>query len=291
MQIERVPIASLRQDPNNARKHSSKNLDAIKRSLETFGQQKPIVVGSDGIVIAGNGTLEGFEALGWDDIEIVRSHLIGADATAYAIADNRTAELAEWDKDVLSETLEELEAAGYDLEDVGFEEGDLPKLEDEEDKGKNAGNGSLQARFGVAPFSVLNAREGWWQDRKRAWLSIGIESEMGRGDNLLKFSETAMLKKKKPGGETGFARSFNKGIDEKNYGREEMTGTSIFDPVLCELAYRWFCPQGGLVLDPFAGGSVRGILIIAESNSISAHLEGSFLKKSTYRRFYRKTLG
>src|SRR3984893_14805737 len=40
----------------------------------------------------------------------------------------------------------------------------------------------------------------------------------------------------------------------------EITGTSIFDPVLCELAYRWFCPPGGLVLDPFAGGSVRGIV-------------------------------
>ncbi len=40
----------------------------------------------------------------------------------------------------------------------------------------------------------------------------------------------------------------------------EQSGTSIFDPVLCELAYRWFCPPGGLVLDPFAGGSVRGIV-------------------------------
>lgn len=39
-----------------------------------------------------------------------------------------------------------------------------------------------------------------------------------------------------------------------------VTGTSIFDPVLCELSYRWFCPQGGLILDPFAGGSVRGIV-------------------------------
>lgn len=41
---------------------------------------------------------------------------------------------------------------------------------------------------------------------------------------------------------------------------ETQTGTSIFDPVLCELVYRWFCPPGGLVLDPFAGGSVRGIV-------------------------------
>ena len=40
----------------------------------------------------------------------------------------------------------------------------------------------------------------------------------------------------------------------------QVTGTSIFDPVLCELAYRWFCPPGGQVIDPFAGGSVRGVV-------------------------------
>jgi DNA modification methylase len=56
-----------------------------------------------------------------------------------------------------------------------------------------------------------------------------------------------------------FAECLNTGIGEK-YGREEMTGTSIFDPVLCEIAYRWFSPVGGTVLDPFAGGSVRGIV-------------------------------
>lgn len=50
-----------------------------------------------------------------------------------------------------------------------------------------------------------------------------------------------------------------KGI-EGNAGQTAGAGTSIFDPVLCELAYRWFCPPGGLVLDPFAGGSVRGIV-------------------------------
>jgi hypothetical protein len=46
------------------------------------------------------------------------------------------------------------------------------------------GNGSLSARFGVPPFSVLNARDGWWQDRKRAWLALGIRSEVGRGGNF-----------------------------------------------------------------------------------------------------------
>lgn len=59
--------------------------------------------------------------------------------------------------------------------------------------------------------------------------------------------------------EKKFAVCLETGIGEK-YGREEVTGTSIFDPVLCEIAYRWFSPVGGIVLDPFAGGSVRGIV-------------------------------
>jgi hypothetical protein len=54
----------------------------------------------------------------------------------------------------------------------------------------------------------------------------------------------------------------SEGLDETSQKilAATVTGTSIFDPVLCELAYRWFCPPGGLVLDPFAGGSVRGIV-------------------------------
>jgi DNA modification methylase len=58
---------------------------------------------------------------------------------------------------------------------------------------------------------------------------------------------------------TNFGKCLETGIGAK-YGREELTGTSIFDPVLCELAYSWFSPKGGIVLDPFAGGSVRGIV-------------------------------
>lgn len=55
-------------------------------------------------------------------------------------------------------------------------------------------------------------------------------------------------------------RAAQKAGEETNFQGQEATGTSIFDPVLCELAYRWFCPPGGLVLDPFAGGSVRGVV-------------------------------
>jgi DNA modification methylase/Fe-S-cluster containining protein len=108
----------------------------------------------------------------------------------------------------------------------------------EEGTGVTVDKGALAARWGVAPFSILDAKRAEWQDRKRTWMGLGIKSELGRD---------------------GMEECLNTGIGEK-YGRKEMTGVSIFDPVLCELMYKWFCPPGGNILDPFAGGSVRGIV-------------------------------
>lgn len=105
LEIERVEVASLVSDPANVRTHDEKNLEAIKGSLARFGQQKPIVVGADGVVIAGNGTLAAARSLGWSMVDIVRSSLRGSEATAYAIADNRTAELAAWDDEALASQL------------------------------------------------------------------------------------------------------------------------------------------------------------------------------------------
>lgn len=128
MQTELVPIDSLVFDPANARKHGTKNLDSIKGSLARFGQQKPIVVGKNGVVIAGNGTLEAARALGWSEINVVRTELEGTEATAFAIADNRTGELAEWDVGVLGETLKALDALDFDLASIGFDDDDLAKM-------------------------------------------------------------------------------------------------------------------------------------------------------------------
>jgi len=108
MNYERVPIDSITTDKNNARLHDERNLDAIKRSLKEFGQQKPIVVSQDGTVIAGNGTREAAQQLGWGSIDIVRTDLKDQKAVAFAIADNRTAELASWDDAAISKALEEL---------------------------------------------------------------------------------------------------------------------------------------------------------------------------------------
>lgn len=109
------------------------------------------------------------------------------------------------------------------------------------------GIGPVSQRFTMPPFSILDARSAEWQERKRAWSSMGIAGELGRS-----------------------AKAYNihswvdaQNVDGENQPGMHGDGTSIFDPVLCELACRWFCPNGGQIVDPFAGGSVRGVVASA----------------------------
>lgn len=153
---------------------------------------------------------------------------------------------------------------------------------------------TFRDHFIVPPFSVLDARMAEWQTRKKAWLSIGIQSELGRGENTLKFSKTAskgfaefqkgqlshkekatlyksqdrlneiMAQRRNGVHKSNRGLAFNSVPDYNNKGGfSKMSGTSIFDPVLCEVVYNWWVPKGGHILDPFAGGSVRGLVASA----------------------------
>lgn len=103
-----VPITSLTPDPRNARLHPDRNRSAIRASLERHGQQKPIVVKA-GVIVAGNGTWEEAREMGWTEIAVVEFDGDSeALAKAYAIEDNRTAELAEWDLQILGDSLKDL---------------------------------------------------------------------------------------------------------------------------------------------------------------------------------------
>jgi ParB-like chromosome segregation protein Spo0J len=118
----KIQITELSLDPKNARKHSARNLEAIAASLNKFGQRKPIVV-HRGVVLAGNGTLEAAKSLGWTEIEVseVPEDWDNDTAKAYALADNRTAELAEWDESELVKQLLELQDKDWNIEELGFE--------------------------------------------------------------------------------------------------------------------------------------------------------------------------
>jgi DNA modification methylase len=124
----KISITDLSLDPKNARKHSARNLEAIAASLEKFGQRKPIVV-HRGVVLAGNGTLEAARSLGWTEIDVaeVPDDWDNDTAKAYALADNRSAELAEWDESELAKQLLELQDADWDITELGF---DIPALAD-----------------------------------------------------------------------------------------------------------------------------------------------------------------
>ena len=128
LQTLMLPMADLQCDPANVRMHDEKNIAAIKQSLRRFGQQKPIVIDAANIIRAGNGTFQAARELGWTHISVVRTKLTSADSVAYAIADNRTAELAAWDDAALIRQLGALDA---DLAAAaGFTDKDIAKLSD-----------------------------------------------------------------------------------------------------------------------------------------------------------------
>lgn len=105
---------------------------------------------------------------------------------------------------------------------------------------KPKASGPVAERFTLPPFTILDARMADWQERKRAWSAMGIRGEVGRSAKSYNIHDWA----------------------DANAGgaKADGDGTSIFDPTMCELAVRWFSPAGGQVVDPFAGGSVRGIV-------------------------------
>lgn len=118
-------------------------------------------------------------------------------------------------------------------------------------------NDLLRNKFIEPPFSVLDTKQGNWQKRKRAWKSLGLKSDVGsrivKGNNAL----GSLTNRKNPPTESM----------KKILG----SGDGVtFDPALCEVLYNWFCPDNGHILDPFAGGSVRGIV----ANYLNYHYTG-----------------
>lgn len=236
---------------NNARTHSAAQIKQIRESLAQFGWTNPVLI-ADGGILAGHGRIEAAVGM-WEAGENIAmcpkpfevptvdlSHLDDVQRRAYILTDNQLALNAGWDEDLLAAELAELKDNDFDLSLIGFSDAELRDLLAEPgEPGPDGGAGSLAEKFMVPPFSTLDARATAWQDRKDAWLALGVESELGR--DAPAFGDASKTQKA--------AR-----------GATAQHRTSVFDPVLCELAYRWFCPEGGTVLDPFAGGSVRGIV-------------------------------
>lgn len=154
LDVEWIPTSALVLDAANLRKHPEKNLEAIKASIKRFGFQKPIVIGKDNTIIAGNGTLTAAKELGIAKVPCVRSELGGAERVAYAIADNRTNELSEWDDANLLQTLQAMDPD--DVEALGFAGSDMTELVDSQ-----AGELEDDPTLAPAPVSVSQLGDIW----------------------------------------------------------------------------------------------------------------------------------
>lgn len=253
MDVIETPVTELIPFANNARTHSDEQVAEIAASIKEFGFTNPVLTDGKNGVIAGHGRLLAARKLNMDTVPCIElSHLSETQKRAYILADNRLAEKAGWDFDLVSLELESLLNDDFDIELTGFDDSFI--LDEGDYDASN--NEKLSDKFLVPPFTVINAREGWWQDRKRAWIGLGIQSELGRAAQSNALASTF----------DGSTQSL-----QVNTVLDTGTSTSIFDPVLCELLYLWFSKAGDTVLDPFAGGSVRGIVASALDRQYIGH--------------------
>ena len=186
LQHETWPIDKLIEYARNPRKNDHA-VDRVAAAIREFGFRVPVVAKSDGTVVDGHLRLKAAKKLGLTEVPVVLADdMTDLQIKAFRLSVNKMAELAQWDEDMLKIELEELSELGFDLELTGFTDEEILALgEDELAKDDEPGDaaepkGNLSDRFMIPPFTVLNAREGWWQDRKKAWLAIGIERANGR---------------------------------------------------------------------------------------------------------------
>ena len=239
-----IKTSNIKNNPNNPRTINDDKLEKLKRSIKSFPEmmeKRPMicVTDVDGKIfpLGGNMRLKAIKELGMK--EIPKSWVSMADEWTeeqrreFIIKDN--ASLGSWDLEDLQENwdLDLISEWGVDLE--------LDEDYDELGEEQNQTAKKLSDRFIIPPFSVLDTKQGIWQDRKRWWLSLGIKSELGRDAVCISGNDYVFS-------------------DGTKFSNVDSDGTSVFDPVLCELAYQWFNVPKGKILDPFAGGSVRGIV-------------------------------
>ena len=243
MQIVEKKITELKEYENNPRNNDDA-VEAVAESIQQFGFKVPLVIDSNGVIIAGHTRRKAAARLGLDTVPcIIADDLTPEQIQAFRLADNKTAELAEWDFEALEKELAELTAFDVDMSLFGFDEAifdevmpidryDIP----EEEKG------SLTEKFVVPPFSVLDSRRGYWTERKRLWRE--------------KIQDNAEARKNAIVCKNTFGQNFNE--------------TSLLDPVLSEIIVKWFAParSGSKCFDVFAGDTVFGF--------VSSYLGNSF---------------
>jgi len=177
--IELWPLSRLKPYANNARTHSADQVQQIAASIATYGFNNPILVDTEDGIIAGHGRLSAAQSLQLEHVPvIVLDHLTDAQRRAYILADNRLAELAQWDDDLLVDELEALGDDGIDISSLGWSPEELDQLQedleemleldDPEDLGDEDGEEktAFHFEFEVNDFEELSGR---LQQLRKRW--------------------------------------------------------------------------------------------------------------------------
>ena len=222
---------------NNTRKHSPEDIEQIKASIQADGFNDPIGVwGENNLIVEGHGRQIAALEMGLDKVPCIRlDHMTETQRRDYAIRHNRTAELSGWDFAKLEEEIAALEIEGVDLSGLKFDfDGNYGVGQTENDSPSAAEpQVKLSDKFVIPPFSVLDTRQGYWGNRKRAWKEKIKERGQARQVQII-------------------SKSLQK------YNNEHYEDASILDPVLSEIMLKWFAPENGDVFDVFAGDTVFG---------------------------------
>lgn len=263
MEIVYRKLSDMKKLDGNPRKITPYQLKTLKESIEKnkdYFEARPLILSNrtgEMVVIAGNQRYEACKQLGIGECPTVLLEGLSEEREKEIIIRDNVSN-GEWDEELIQEWNAE------DLADWGVDVSAFDFMKDE-NVTEGSARGSLNEKFGIIPFSVLDTRKGDWQKRKRAWIEQGLKSEIGRNENITFASSsqppTVYEAKNKLRDTIGREPSWDevKEYCEKN-GIKMQRNTSVFDPVLCEMMYRWFNVPNGVVVDPFAGGSVRGIV-------------------------------
>lgn len=262
--------SQLLANPWNYRRHPKAQLDALEGVLEEVGWVQQVVVNTTtGHMVDGHARVELAIRREEKTVPVLYVTLSEREEKIVLATLDPIAGMAWHDEEAVKLLLDGLEAENRAVAEF------MQTLVVQTGGGKAADQDQARASLAdtllAPPFSILDARQGYWQDRKRAWVALGIKSELGRGQDGdktagggLTFTTSAQpghVHDRKREIETRDGREYTWAEFSELYPEEiKLAGDSIFDPVLAEIAYLWFAPPGGSVLDPFAGGSVRGIV-------------------------------
>lgn len=235
-EIITLQIKDLKPAKYNPRKITKKEIEKLKQSIAEYGMIQNIVINADNTIIGGHQRVQACAELGINEVQAIRLDLSEEKEKALNIALNKIT--GTFDEQALAELLRELEESQQELV-TGYDNDELARLFWKQNK--DVTRRLLTEDYIIPPFSIFDTKQGYWQKRKKEWIEKIGNSGEGRSETLL---------------DNGGLKKLASYTSEKN----TIGSTSIFDPVLAEVLYTWFCKEGGHIIDPFAGGNTRGLV-------------------------------